>query len=119
MQSISDIIKLPEKAKGSERNSVLRDIYMLYEKDEFRKIENWKRYRRWCESTQKSASLKESQDSFRKDRSFIKTFTPKQIAIKLAHIPTKDLYYLRSECRDRANRKESVGGYLLGSIKVK
>ena len=61
--------------------------------------------------------------------SYVKSYVPtpkykkplpvRVIAIKLAHIPTKDLYYLRSCCLDRLMRNESVGKYLLGSIKAK
>lgn len=44
-----------------------------------------------------------------------KPFPARFIAFKLAHIPTKDLYYLQSTC----NKAKSFGACFWGSIKVK
>jgi len=41
------------------------------------------------------------------------------LAIKLGHIPTKDLYYLESICKDAKNRGGSYSKVLFGSIKKK
>ena len=47
-----------------------------------------------------------------------KQLTPKIIAIKLAHIPTKDLYYLKGEAYDYQERKGSFSKYIFGAIKA-
>lgn len=44
--------------------------------------------------------------------------TPKFLAIKLSHIPTKDLYYLKSICLDSKNRTGSFSKCFFGSLKV-
>lgn len=44
---------------------------------------------------------------------------PRYIAIKVAHIPTKDLYYLMSICKDGKNRNGSFGKVFFGALKVK
>lgn len=44
----------------------------------------------------------------------------KLLSIKLSHIPTEDLYFLKSEGLDYKKRKgEPFGKYVYGSIKVK
>jgi hypothetical protein len=48
-----------------------------------------------------------------------KPTTIKLLAIKLAHIPTNDLYYMKSICTDSKNRHGSFGKCLFGSIKPK
>ena len=40
------------------------------------------------------------------------------LAVKLAHIPTKDLWYLSSICKDYERRNGSFSKCLFGSIKV-
>lgn len=44
-----------------------------------------------------------------------KPYPARLIAVKLAHIPTKDLYYLQSTC----NKAKSFGACFWWSIKVK
>ncbi len=118
MESITDLINSREKIKGSERNSILKEIYELYLKDRHsRKIANWRRYCIYLRN-HKIENTPDQQQKFKKSNLFIRELPPKVIAIKLAHIPTKDLYYLKSVCVDKANRKESVGAFLLGSIKI-
>ncbi len=119
MPSIQEILNTREKVKGSERNSILKEIYTIYENDNSLRIENWKRYCKWCREFRKKHDLKENHALFKKSKKYLKKLTPKQIAIKLSHIPTSDLYYIKSVCVDKANRKESIGAYLLGSVKVK
>lgn len=41
------------------------------------------------------------------------------LAIRLAHIETKDLYYLISQAKDYKRRHGSFSKYLFGSIRVK
>lgn len=37
-----------------------------------------------------------------------KPFTIKRLAMRLAHIPTKDLYYMKSQMEDIIGRKDTV-----------
>lgn len=48
-----------------------------------------------------------------------KATTPKVLGIKLSHIPTKDLYYLKSEAYSYQRRNGSFSKYIFGSIKVR
>jgi hypothetical protein len=47
-----------------------------------------------------------------------KPLTGKALAIKLSHIPTKDLYYTKSVGLDYKKRHGSFSKFLFGSIKV-
>lgn len=119
MLSIQEILHTREPAHGSERNSILKEIYDFYYNDRFnRKIENWKRYIIWLKNN-KIPNNESSQKAFRKSKLFIKILSPKVIAIKLSHIPTNDLYYLKAICKEKRDLKESIGAYILGSIKPK
>lgn len=48
-----------------------------------------------------------------------KPMTGRAVAIKLSHIPTKDLYYLKSICLDSKNRHGSFSKCFFGSLKCK
>ena len=106
------------KKKGSERASIIKEIYYFYENDkQNRRKENWKRYCQWCRDNRKP---KGSELLFKKTKFYLKELPVKVIAIKLS--PFKDLptlYYIKSVCADKFNRGENVGSYLLGSIKIK
>lgn len=52
-------------------------------------------------------------------RVLLKAMTGAEIGVKLAHIPTGDLYYLKSICLDFKNRNGSFSKCLFGSIKPK
>lgn len=106
-----------KKPKGSERAEIISQIYEFYINDkQNRKKENWKRYCKWCRDNKKP---KGSENLFKKTKLYIKELPVKAICVKLAHIPTKDLYYIKSVCFDKFNRGENVGAYLLGSLKAK
>ncbi len=47
-----------------------------------------------------------------------KPMTGKRVAMKLAHVPTKDLYYFLSVCKDSKNRNGSFGKCFFGSLKI-
>lgn len=121
MPSISEILSELAKPKTkpkppSERADVLSQIYPIYR--ESTKIENWKRYIKWL----KENRFKNSTDKiaeFKKTPTHLKTRTTKSFAIMLAHIPTKDLYYILSVAKDKSNRKENFSGWLMGEIRVK
>ena len=44
--------------------------------------------------------------------------TGRAIAMKVSHIPTKDLYYLISICKDSKNRRGSFSKCLFGCLKL-
>jgi len=97
----------------SERVDVLSQIYPIYR--ESTKVENWKRYIKWL----KENRFKNSTDKiaeFKKTPIHLKTRTTKSFAIMLAHIPTKDLYYILSVAKDKSNRKENFSGWLMGEV---
>jgi hypothetical protein len=47
-----------------------------------------------------------------------KSLSGRVLAIKVSHIPTQDLYYLLSVCKDYMNRKGSFSRCFFGSLKV-
>lgn len=49
----------------------------------------------------------------------VRPLTVVELNFRLSHIPTKDLYYLKSICLDSKNRGQSFSKCLFGSIKVK
>jgi len=69
--------------------------------------------------TERGLILEELLEEVNKERkgTKFKPTTIKLLAIKLAHIPTQDLYYLKSICTDYKNRKGSFSKCLYGSIK--
>lgn len=81
MKSISELVKILDKKKTSERAELLSFFV-----DNLRDKNN-KKYR---------AAF---------------------IGMKLAHIPTKDLYYFRSCCQDRMNRGENWQKYFWYSLR--
>jgi hypothetical protein len=48
-----------------------------------------------------------------------KKYKPGYIAMKLAHLEVKDLYYMQSEVKDRMNRGENWQAWFWWSLKVK
>lgn len=118
MQSIQEILNNPSTKRGSERNSILKDIYQIYQNErQQRKVANWKRYIQYLKNN-RFPNNPIQQKIFKKSKLFIKELPPKVIAIKLSHIPTKDLYYVLSVCKDKARRNESAGAFIFGSIKI-
>lgn len=128
MQSISSFISpnkgveveiKKEKIENSERAEAIKQIYSLYISDQerlFRKNENWKRFAINCKSQRLPFKEPTVIEAFKKSKLFIKEYDVKTFAIRLAHIPTKDLYYIHSICRDKHNRKEKVGAWLFATI---
>ena len=119
MEHIQDLLNNRiEVGDRNERRVLLREIYGLYLKDRVgRKKDNWKRYCRWLRE-KKMENLATAQKDFKKTKLFIHESTPRNLAVKLSHIPTKDLYYMKSVAQDKLNRKESVGGFIFSSIKL-
>jgi len=109
------------KKRSNLRNEVIKEIYQLYSSEKertIRRIENWKNYIKYLKAN-KIRDTKERQQEFKKYKIFIKEKTDKQLAIYLSIIPTESLYYMLSVSRDKYKRGESVGKYVMGSIKPK
>lgn len=101
--------------KPRERDFLIEQIYVLYEsknEDFLRKKENWKRYVSWLKENRIQHGDQSLKD-FKKKRRFIKKMNLRTFGIMINHIPTQDLYYILSVSKDRANRKESIGAYVL------
>ena len=102
MLSIQELLNKREKPKfNSERNEILAELLEMSLLEN--KVENYCRYKFWLKKN------KGTPDEFKKAKlpknlGYIKPITKKYFAIKLAHIPTKDLYYLKSMKNDYKNR---------------
>lgn len=113
---ISEVSFGVSKKRGSERNDVVRQLYQLYDsskEDTLRKKDNWKRYVVWLKENRFRDS-KETQDRFKKNKKFLKKVSESNFAFFLSHIPTKDLYYVLSVCKDLSQRGKSIGKYIIG-----
>ena len=123
MQPISDILlnREQETLCKSERAEVIKQIYDIYTSEHeriLRKKENWKRYIKYLKENRTPHTL-ESLKTFKKTSQHIKEKNVKSLCFFLSHIPTKDLYFIRSEMKDNKNRGKSASAYLFGSIKIK
>ena len=84
-----------------------------------KKKANWKRYVQYLKDN-KLPNTFDNQKKFKKSKFFIRKMTDKQMAcFFLAHVKTDDLWYVRSICYDKMNRKESVGAYIMSLISNK
>lgn len=98
---------------------LLSDVYALYNTPHealLRKTENWKRYRAYCVKHRLPKGTA-SEQRFKFSKHFLKPVPQNRLWFFLSHIPTKDLYYILSVCRDKANRGESVGSYIIGATR--
>ena len=119
MQSINEIIKIPEKKQLSQRSLIIKELYELYILDETgRKKENWKRYVKWLKEN-KIPNSKENQMKFKKSKKFVKVLKINQFCYFLSHLKEKDLFYLLSVAKDKMHRKENYGAFILGSLMCK
>lgn len=117
MQTIESLLQINAKS-GSERTYVMKQIYEVYVADRSgRKKENWKRFCKFCKEKKMGNSVG-AQKLFKKSPFFVHESTPRNLAVKLSHIPTNDLYYILSIAKDKLNRHEPVGGFIFGSIKT-
>lgn len=71
--------------------------------------------------TERGELLTEIVNEINKERvnTKFKPLSIKLLAIKLGHIPTSHLYFLKSEALDYRNRGKSYGQYVFGAIKTK
>jgi len=107
-------LQIPPKRFRSERSELISEIYNIYLQDF--KIQTWKNYVAWL----KNIKLKHCQvalESFKKSKAYYPKFSSKYFAIRLSHIPTSDLYYVKSIGKDKLNRRDSFNKWLFFSIK--
>lgn len=121
MQNIGEVILNKEKENlcKSERAEIIKQIYEIYTSPHeriLRKKENWKRYILWLKLN-KIIHSKISIKEFKKKLGYIKEQPVKSLCFFLSHIPTKDLYFIRSKMLDYKNRGKSASAYLIASIK--
>ena len=133
MISIIDLIKQKIENLDSGKNlfekksrkDLIKELYEVYVLEN--KFQNYYRYRHWLKKNKKE-NTKENVLEFQKAKldinfKYIKPFPSSFFAIKLSHIPTKDLLYLISIEKDIINRKGykkcSFSKWLFYSIKAK
>jgi hypothetical protein len=123
ISEIKDIILNKEQQElcKSERAEVIKQLYEIYTSEHeriLRKKENWKRYIKYLKENKTPHTL-ESLKTFKKKSNYIKEQPVKSFCFFLSHIPTKHLYFIRSEMLDYKNRGKSASAYLFASIKIK
>ncbi len=127
MESIGSLISLRKesneiKIEKSSRAQITKEIYVLYTSDQeklFRKKENWKRFIEHCKGQRLPFKEKTVQEAYKKSKVFIKEYDIKTFCIRIAHIPSDDLYYVLSICKDKYHRNEQIGAWLFSAIKAK
>lgn len=105
--------------RSSERSECIEAIYAVYTSESERvgrKRENWHRYITYLREQRESDTIP-AQARFKRSRSFVKEQEIKSFCYFLSHIPTKDLYYIRSVMQDKLTRGELCSGWLFGTIK--
>lgn len=116
IQNYLNNYNIPVKKRTSERAELIKELYTLYLADKTnRRIANWKKYVAYCK-TNKLPKGKESEAKFKKSKEYIKELSIKSFCYLLSHIKTPDLYYNLSVARDKRNRGENVGGWIVGSV---
>lgn len=120
MQHLLENYKLPEvKKRLTERSTLIDDIYGVYISNQertFRKKENWKRYVKWLKSNRTPHSH-DMMIRFKESKLYIKEITYKAMAWKLSLIPTRDLYYIRSEALNIHQAGKKFSPWLFYSLK--
>jgi len=105
----------------SERSQLIKEMYELYTSDMeriLRKKENWKRYIVFLKAC-KHADTEEYRKMFKKGKTFIKEQPLNTFIFFTNHIPTRDLYFCKSNMRDCLNRGKSCGAWLISNTRVK
>jgi|ERR1035437_4329848 hypothetical protein len=118
MQSIQELLLRAEikKKPRSERADLIGQVFEFYKLDN--KRNNWRNYIQWLKINKfKPSKLKV--EEFKKTKLYFKEKTIKTFCFNLAHIPTKSLYYVCSQGRDKRNRGENFCSWLFSQIKAK
>jgi len=108
-----------QRKNASERSELIKEIYSIYTSEKervHRKINNWKRYLLYLKENKLPNNV-QSQNKFRKSKRFLKEVDIRTFCFFISHIPTKDLYYIKSNMIDVANRGFSASMWLFFNIK--
>jgi len=120
MQHLLEGYKLPEvKKRLTERSVLIDDIFGIYTSNQertFRKQENWKRYVKWLKANRTPHSH-DMMIRFKETKLFIKEMNYKTLVWKLSLIPTRDLYYIRSEALNIHQAGKKFSPWLFYSLK--
>jgi hemerythrin len=120
LHSIQDIfsnfgdfpVEVKPLTKKEKREILMREIFSYYKAEAGkRKMENWKRYCKWCRENRLS-DIKENQQKFKKTRMYIKEMTLESLSWLLRHIPQEDLHYFVSTGKEFSYTDRSFGGWL-------
>ena len=106
--------QVQQKRYHSERAEIIDKIYKHYLY--WNKDSNIKAFLQLHRDTDKLKN-KQLLEDFKKTKQYYKPLTVKAICIKIAHIPTQDLYYILSIANDMKNRKQNFNKWLFYSIK--
>lgn len=104
------------KRYGSQRAEILAELYEFYREDW--KKSTWKNYIQWLKKHRTKHS-EMARVTFKSSSNYFAEMNVKYFAVRLAHIPTEDLYYLISIAKDKQKRNEDFNRWLFGSLKVK
>jgi hypothetical protein len=103
------------KKERSERSMLLNDIYNLYDSEQetkLRKMDNIKRYKAFLRNN-RERNTPDAQQRFMKSAMYRKKLEKNRFWFFVSHIPTKDLYFILSVCRDRHHLGRSIGAYIM------
>lgn len=110
---------LPQVTEKDERKFLLKEIYKLYSSDAerlLRKKKNWSNYIAHLKRIKKPHTDEQKQ-IFMLSRAFIKEVPEKRFWFFVSHVPTKDLYNVKSQMQDRVNRGQSASAWVLSLVK--
>lgn len=107
-----------QRSQRAELVKKIEELLNSGQEQKHTKIANWKRYVQWLKDN-KVKDGEPYREMFRQSKSFLKPLNGKSLYFLLSHIPTDDLFYVKSVLQDRENRKEALTGYLIWSIKKK
>lgn len=117
MEQIQNLIKLPiPKKVRSQRADILSQIIAIYrdpKEDILRKKLNFSTFIAYCKRYRLRWKDQSTQSEFKRSKLYLKPLTDTRIAIILSKLSLKDLYYVLSVCKDRLNRSENVGAYIV------
>jgi hypothetical protein len=117
MKPLFELIPMYEvkKVRNNERADIIQQIYSMYDTGQERlliKKANWKRYVEWLKEN-KIKNSPDAQLKFKKSKRFIKPMTIGTMCYFLSHLKKNDLYYVFSVVKDKKNRNESIGSYVV------
>ncbi len=117
MEQIKNLIKLPEQKKvRSQRADILSQIIEVYrdpKEDISRKKLNFSTFITYCKKYHLRWKDQSTQLEFKRSKLYLKPLTDTRVAVTLSKLTLKDLYYVLSICKDRLNRNENVGAYIV------